>query len=183
VTYGENEELNLNINSSPHRCNISYIPQHVLEHGGEGDYFCRIPFSVGKRAIDSLDLMNELPKLGLPQFCRPISRKGEVFMLQENLAEVATTVDVECAAIGRDASGRAVLSFRLNHYATDLVTEVAATESPITTHIRGSADQPLQIVRDAGRILFTYPLNSEPRRAEAQRKVIVEEIGLKSSCP
>ncbi len=34
-----------------------------------GDYQCKIPYSVGKREFDSLDLRAEFPKLGLPQFC------------------------------------------------------------------------------------------------------------------
>jgi len=60
VTKSGNEDLNLNIGGSGNRCHVSYIPQHVMERGGEGDYFCSIPFSVGKRTLDSLDLMREL---------------------------------------------------------------------------------------------------------------------------
>src|SRR5271166_6515843 len=81
VTKSGDEDLNLNIGGSGNRCEVSYIPQHVMEHGGEGDYFCSIPFSVGKRTLDSLDLMRELPKLGLPQFCRTISHTGEAVMI------------------------------------------------------------------------------------------------------
>jgi hypothetical protein len=176
-------DLNLNIVSTPYRCNISYIPQHVLEHGGEGDYFCQLPFSLGKRAIDSLDLRGELPKLGLPQFCRPISRKGEALMLLRNFLEVATSIDVDCATIVHPGSGPEMLNFQLNHYATDLVTQVATKQGPLTTRIRGSDDQPTQILRDADRILFAYPLSAASKKAEAQKKLIAEEIGLKPACP
>jgi hypothetical protein len=68
VTQSGIEDLNLNIGGTPYRCEIAYIPQHVMDHGGEGSYLCRVPFSVGKRELDSLDLLPELPKLGLPQF-------------------------------------------------------------------------------------------------------------------
>jgi len=38
------DPVNLNIgHDSPYRCDITYIPQSVLEHGGEGVYLCRIP--------------------------------------------------------------------------------------------------------------------------------------------
>jgi hypothetical protein len=40
-----------------------------VQHGGTGDYTCTIPFQVGERAFGSLDLVNELPKAGLPQYC------------------------------------------------------------------------------------------------------------------
>lgn len=33
-------------------------------------FSCTIPFQVGIRAFDSLDLMSELPKQGLPQYCK-----------------------------------------------------------------------------------------------------------------
>ncbi len=102
VTQTGGEDLNLNITGSPYRCNIAYLPQHVIEHGGEGDYFCRIPFSVGKRELESLDLLHELPKLGIPQFCRTISRTSEAFMLLEHFMDVATDVDVQTVAIAHD---------------------------------------------------------------------------------
>jgi len=51
VTQTGGEDLNLNITGSPYRCNIAYLPQHVIEHGGEGDYFCRIPFSWGRENL------------------------------------------------------------------------------------------------------------------------------------
>jgi hypothetical protein len=34
---------------------------------------CTVPFQLGKRAYDSLDLISELPKQGLQQFCRKYS--------------------------------------------------------------------------------------------------------------
>src|SRR5579863_1044536 len=46
-----------------------HLPASFTEHGGEGSYTCNVPYSVGKRELGSLDLMNEFPKLGLPEFC------------------------------------------------------------------------------------------------------------------
>jgi hypothetical protein len=73
VTKSGDEDLNLNSGGSGNRCDVSYTPQHVMEYGGERDYVCSVPFYLGERVLDSLDLMRELPKLGLPQFCRSIS--------------------------------------------------------------------------------------------------------------
>src|SRR6266404_8231606 len=114
VTQSGAEVLNLNIGGSPYRSNIAYLPQHFIEHSGDGDYLCRIPFSVGKRELDSPDLRREMAKLGLPQFCRAIDRKGEAFMLEGKSGEVATTVDIQSAVAGRDAAGHEILRFRLN---------------------------------------------------------------------
>ena len=57
---------------------------------------------VGKRELESLDLLHELPKLGIPQFCRTISRTSEAFMLLEHFMDVATDVDVQTVAIAHD---------------------------------------------------------------------------------
>ncbi len=185
VTQTGNEDLNLNIGlGSPYRCEIAYIPQHVLEHGGEGDYICRIPFSVGKRELDSLDLRHELVKLGLAQFCQTISRTGEALMLMEkHFMEVSTSVDVQCAAIEHDSAGREILTFRLNPYAADLVSEVAAEQGPLTTRICTQDDQPTEMWHDAGgHILFIYRLSDVPAKTKRQKKCIAAAIGLKSSC-
>jgi hypothetical protein len=67
----------LNISGDyPYRCQISYFPQSVLDHGGKGGYDCFVPFEVGRRKLASLDLHKELPLLGLPQFCREENEKG-----------------------------------------------------------------------------------------------------------
>ena len=167
------EELNLNITSSRYRCGIAYLPQHVIEHGGDGDYLCRIPFSVGKRELESLDLLHELPRLGLPQFCKTIGRTGEAFMLLENFEDVVTTVDVEKATISHDNAGHETLTFRLNQYATDLATEVAAKEGPLTARVCTKYDQQAETSLDAsGRTLFTYRLSDRRAEANEQKKCL-----------
>jgi hypothetical protein len=172
------EDLNLNFGGTPYRCNITYEPQHVMEHGGEGGYFCRIPFSVGKRELDSLDLMHELPKLGLPQFCRTISHTGEAFMLLEKLVDVATTVDVQSATIAHDNAGHEILTLSLNQYATDLAIEVAAKQGPLTARICLKFDQQAKISRDAsGRTSFNFRLSDDHATANEQKKCVDKLVG------
>jgi len=181
VTQTGAEDLNLNIGSSRYRCTIAYVPQHALEHGGGGDYFCMIPFSVGKRELESLDFLHELPKLGLPQFCRTISRTGEAFMLLENFMDVATAVDVQTAAIGHDSTGHEILTFMLNQYATDLAIEVAAKQGPLTTRICMKYDQQTEISRDAGgHALFNFRLSDDHTKASEQKRCVAKLISPQS---
>ena len=85
---------------------------------------------MGVRSFDSLDLRSELPKAGLPQFCRkddppvtetipdgPSAQALAIWVNQSFLdsrtkqqgrawTTIANVVDVECAAITRDNKGR-----------------------------------------------------------------------------
>jgi len=75
ITYTENGEpaLELNINPGPDGCLYAYSAENEIEHGMESrdlGHHCIIPFQVGQKAFDSLDLMSELPKVGLPQYCK-----------------------------------------------------------------------------------------------------------------
>lgn len=181
VTQTGAEDLHLNIQGSPYRCKIAYLPQHVIDHGGEGDYYCRVPFSVGRRELDSLDLLHELPKLGLPQFCRAIDRKGEAFMLSGKSGEVATTIDIQSVVAVHDAAGHEILRFRLNQYATALAMEVAAKEGPLILRICVWHDQQTELFHDTnGHTLFSYRLSDDPAQAAQEKKCIAERIGLEA---
>jgi hypothetical protein len=185
VNRSGDEDLNLNINGSGNRCDVAYIPQHVMDHGGEGDYFCSIPFSVGERDLDSLDLMRELPKLGLPQFCYPISRTGATLILvDKKFMTVATTEDVQCAALGRDSSGLQILTFTLNRYVADLATEIAAKRGPLIGRLCiTGGDQTTSISQDAaGQTQFSFRLSDVPADAKKQGQCIAVAIKLKASC-
>ncbi len=178
VTQSGAEALNLNIGGSSYRCNIAYLPQHSIEHGGDGDYLCRIPFSVGKRELDSPDLRREMAKLGLPQFCRAIDRKGEAFMLEGKSGEVATTVDIQSAVAGRDAAGHEILRFRLNRYATALATNVATKEGSLLMRLCFSHYQQTELFRDSDdHTLFSYRLSDDRAQAAQEKKCIAERIG------
>ena len=181
VTQTGAEDLHLNIQGSPYRCNIAYLPQHVIDHGGEGDYYCRVPFSVGRRELDSLDLLHELPKLGLPQFCRAMDRKGEAFMLSGKSGEVATTIDIQSAVAAHDAIGHEILRFRLNQYATALAMEVAAKEGPLILRICVWHDQQTELFHDTNdHTLFSYRLSDDPAQAAQEKKCIAERIRLEA---
>jgi len=183
VTQSGSEDLDLNIGGSGYRCVASYLPS-----GGDGSYDCFIPFAVGKREIDSLDLMHELPKLGLPQFCRPETATGDVLMIVNKTSLLVTSVDVQCAAIERDASGKETLNFRLNQYAANLAVETASTAGPLVTRLcfgpsAPNQDQPTEFVTDAsGRTLFRYRFDSKPAQARKQKKCVSTAFHLKTSC-
>ena len=178
VTQTGAEDLHLNIQGSPYRCNIAYLPQRVIEHGGEGDYYCRVPFSVGKREFDSLDLLHELPKLGLPQFCRAIDRKGEAFMLEGKSGEVATSVDIQSAEAGHDVAGHEIFRFRLNQYATALATGVATKEGPLSIRLCLWHSQKAELFPDTNDYtLFSYLLSDDKAQAAREKKCISERIG------
>ena len=180
VTQTGGEDLHLNIRGSPYRCDIAYLPEHVIKHGGEGGYYCRVPFAVGKREVGSLDLLHALPKLGLPQFCRAIDRQGEAFLLEGKLGEVATTVDIESAAVGRDAAGHETLRLMLNQYAASLAREVIAKEGALRTLLCLTHEQQAEFSRVTNSFkLLTYRLSNDAGQAAQERKCIAERIGLK----
>jgi hypothetical protein len=174
---GGGEDLHLNIQGSPYRCDMAYLPEHVIKHGGEGDYYCRIPFSVGKREVASLDLLHELPKLGLPQFCRVIDRNGEAFMLEGKLGAVATTVDIQSAVIVHHHHEQEILQIRLNDYATALATEVAAKEGSLRTHICLEHEQKAEFSHDIdGLTQLNYRLSSDAEHEVQEQKCIADRI-------
>ena len=152
----------------------------MIKRGGEGEYYCRVPFAVGKREVGSLDLLHGLPKLGLPQFCRAIDRKGEAFLLEGKLVEVATTVDLESAAVGRDAAAHEILRLMLNQYAASLAEEVIAKEGALRTLLCLAHEQQAEFSRDInGFTMLTYRLSNDAGQAAQERKCIAERIGLK----
>jgi hypothetical protein len=185
------DPINLNIGGSSYRCDITYIPESVLEHGGEGSYLCRIPFAVGIKSFSSIDLKRELPQSGLPQFCRVESRNGEQLVIRKEsfrgelrvLSDpVATTVDVECATIEHEKDGRELLTLKLNKYAADLVKEVSRQGSLTTFLCSDQIDGPKIVVDRGGNTLFTYTLSATPIRARKQRKCVAEAIGIQAGC-
>jgi len=173
---GGEQNLELNIQGSPYRCDIAYLPENVIKHGGEGDYYCRVPFSVGKREVASLDLLHELPKLGLPRFCRPIDRNGEAFMLEGKLGVVATTVDIQSAVLEHDHAGQDILRIRLNEYATALATEVAAKEGTLRTRICLEHEQLAEFSHFDGTSVLNYRLGDAAEQAAQEQKCVAERI-------
>ena len=80
IAHTEGNVTSIIIGSQHDGCSYNYATKddvvyqddlQALQMGKQKQVFvCKIPFQVGKRTFDSLDLMKELPKDGLPQFCR-----------------------------------------------------------------------------------------------------------------
>lgn len=66
---GQKPDLDLNIGAQGDGCFIAYIPADAQGNEGNTDYTCKIPFKAGTHAFPTLDLLTELPKAGLPQYC------------------------------------------------------------------------------------------------------------------
>lgn len=202
--------LELNIGGGLIRCEITYIRSSEIDRsaGNQEHYFCAIPYTVGVREFDSLDLRKELPKAGLPQFCRrdepsvmtslPNGPAAQAFAIWVNTrflnsrtgkearawATLANIVDVECAALEREASGLERLTVRLNRYAEQLVLERVGKEEIKADTCGGRLPlSPVEMTRDAsGRTLFRYALSQNRATAARQRACITGQIKFQPGC-
>jgi hypothetical protein len=202
--------VELNIESALFRCQVTYIPSTEKDRaaGHQGHYLCEVPYSVGTRSFDSVDLRSELPKAGLPQFCRkddppvtepmPDGRSAQAFAIwvkqsflngrttQQARAwtTLANVVDVECAAINRRQQGADVLTFRLNEFAEKLVLERLRKDETKADACGGRFPlTALAATRDAGgRTLFNYALSGARSTAERQRACIASQVTLQPTC-
>lgn len=176
--------------------------------GNHGHYLCEIPYSVGVREFDSLDLRKELPKLGLPQFCRqdelpvtasmPNGPPDEAFAIWVNQrlldsrtnrevrawTTLANLVDVECAAISPQDSGPERLTVRLNEYAEQLVLDRGGKDEIKTEACGGRFPlSPIARTRDrSSRLLFVYFFSENRTTARRQRACIATQIALQPTC-
>lgn len=94
ITYMVDDRLalELNIHIYGGGCFYAYFTEEQIERGMESrdlGHSCIVPFNVGKKAFDSLNLMEELPKQGLPQYC-----KHDVLVTGPIGSEVEPTNDV-----------------------------------------------------------------------------------------
>ena len=202
--------LELNIVGGLIRCQVTYIPSVERDRPAEnqGNYLCEIPYSVGVREFDSLDLRRELPKIGLPQFCRqddppvtasmPDGPAAQAFAIWVNQRFVdgrtnkqvrgwttlANLVDVECAAINRQESGLERLTVRLNEYAEKLVLDRAGKDEMKADACGGRFPlSPINTTRDrSGRSLFVYGFSPNRATAKRQRGCIATQITLQPTC-
>jgi hypothetical protein len=206
--------LDMAINGGMVRCEVSYATS--IEGGksadGQGGVDCEIPYALGTRRFDSLDLKREFAKAGLPPFCgqttptddprsdppeqafaiwanQPIlgasaRREGLMWVLLANMP------DVECASIQKQPSGLEQLTVRLNQYADQLVVDrLGRDEVKADACNSGFPLTPMKALtglnntRDRfGRTLFAYALGPEPLSAQQQRKCIESQIDLRASC-
>ena len=199
--------LELNIGNGLIRCQVTYIPSTEKDRpGGNRSYFCEIPYTVGAREFDSLDLCSELPKAGLPQFWRQNSPEltsdgrnraqavaiwGDTPFIDgitrkrvHAWATLANAVDVECTAFERPPSGPERLILRLNRYAEDIVLERIGREEIRADACGGDLPfAPMATSKDAsGRTLFTFGLSRNPAVAARQRACVASELKLQPAC-
>jgi hypothetical protein len=186
--------VELNIGGDLLRCNVTYIPSTRSDRpSGTRSYLCEIPFEVGLRAFESVDLRSELPRLGLPQFCRkdePDSFQSAMaiafwsnikFPTSDQLVwePTANMVDVECAAI---ASSK--LTLRLNAYAEKLVLDhmdgrgfkIEACGGKYALSWAGTS------VDGQNRTLFHVDFSKNPTVAARQRACISAYTPLQQTC-
>ena len=190
------------------RCQVVIGSSEDTGRSGRVGYLCEIPFSVGVKAFDSLDLRSELPKAGLPQFCRkddpPVNTPTPdryramawaVWVYQSFIdgrtrkparawTPVANMVDVECAAIESQKTGPNVMTLRLNQYAEELVLSRLGKDQMKADTCGGSVPLvSLGTRKDtAGRSLFVYRLSQSSAAAERQRLCMSAEMPLRRSC-
>ena len=158
---------------SDYRCQIAYFPESISQHGGEGGYVCWVPYAVGIRKFDSLDFMREFQKAGLPQFCRLSLSRVEPLMIREGATDVAYTVDVQCATIGRSDDGTGLLTIELNHFASELAKQVEQQQGPLNTLLCLNAiDGPQITVDGTGKTLFRYKLSASPQKTREQERCV-----------
>lgn len=202
--------LELDIVGGLIRCQVTYISSVERDRptGTQGHYLCEIPYSVGVREFDSLDLRKELPKAGLPQFCRqdeppltdsaPNGPAAQVFALWVNQrfldgrtnkqvrawVTLANAVDVECASIKQQQSGPDLLTVRLNKYAERLVLDRIGKGEMKASACGGRFPlSSIETTHDrSGRTLFIYGLSQNHATAERQRGCITTQIKLQPTC-
>jgi hypothetical protein len=202
--------VELNIGGGLIRCQVRYIPSSEKDRaaGNQGHYLCEVPYSVGVRSFDSGDLRSELPKAGLPQFCRkddppltepmpngPSAQALAIWVNQSFLdsrtkqqarawTSLANVVDVECAAINRQPQRADVLTVRLNEYAEKLVLDRMGKDETKADACGGRFPlTALAATHDAaGRTLFNYELSRTRTTAVRQRACIASEVVLQPAC-
>jgi hypothetical protein len=186
--------IELNIGGDFLRCNVTYIPSTQSDRpSGNGGYSCQIPFAFGVRSFESIDLRSELPRLGLPQFCRKdddfhsamaiafSSGTSLKFPGTDQFVRLLTAnmVDVECAAVTSSK-----LTMRLNAYAERLVLDntdghglkVEACGGKYTLSFTGTS------LDSQNRTLFHIDLSKNPTVAARQRACISAYAPLQQTC-
>jgi hypothetical protein len=202
-----NSFLELNIHADLIRCGVTYIPSTEKDRpAGNQSYFCEVPYAVGVREFDSLDLRSELPKAGLPQFCRQdspdLTANGRIKEMAVAIwgdepfidgitgkpvhgwAPLANALDVECASVRRPQSGPERLTLRLNRYVENIVLERTGKEAIRADACGGDLQfSSMATSKDAsGRALFTLGLSGASAVAARQRACITSEFKLQPAC-
>lgn len=143
-TDGRKQVLALNIVARTEGCFVAYIPEDVMGHGGAVDYTCTVPFQVGKRAFGSLDLMSELPKLGLSQYCaRQVIKTGPYMSsVDPNHGEGAAQVFSAEFSLGNNGVGIAQARLHFQERAESRTDRCVVRYDPGSKSLFLLSDQP-----------------------------------------
>ena len=200
--------VELNVGRSGERCQITVIRSANPKGPDNGNdyYLCEVPVRVGVRTFDSVDLRAELPRAGLPQFCRQneqpptvpapdgLAAQGFTTSGTTNLVtatgnvrvaeQLANSVDVICASIEPRSTGPALLTVRFNEFAERIVLDHMNSEA--VTAASCTHRTPLSVVDKqqdpAGYWLFRYSLNPSAAIAARQRACITMQVTLAPTC-
>jgi hypothetical protein len=85
-----------------------------MEHGAPGSYTCTIPFQAGKRIFDSLNLIEDLPEAGLPQYCATNEIKAGPYMSSVTPDRGEGTAQVFTAEFSLGNNGVGIAQARLH---------------------------------------------------------------------
>lgn len=137
-------DLELNIAAQTDGCFVGYFPEAFIEHGGGDYYTCTIPFRVGRQAVASLDLMSELPKLGLPQYCaKPILRTGpSPGSVAPSRGGGAAQVFTAEYSLGNNGVGISQARLHFQESAASRTNRCVVRYDPGTKHLYLLSDQP-----------------------------------------
>jgi hypothetical protein len=194
MTHGAGESsIDLNIGSSPFRCQITYItPWRGPDK--DGTYLCQIPFAVGVRALDSIDLRRELSKLGLPQFCgepgqrntggpplivfAKMPRRVKDGSEQLSLLAAVTDVDVECTRGFGQPPASDLLVVKLNQYAAAILQGLDGKP----TQAGVCRDEIELKAESADHSQLTFQLSQDATIAKRQKSCIEGAATLQKKC-
>lgn len=147
VIEGGKPALELNINTDSSACLYAYSTEEQMENGTairDLGHHCAVPFSVGRRSFDSLDLMSELPKEELPQYCQhDILREGPAVRNVEPRG-AARSAQVFTATYDTGNNGIGIAQARL-HFQTNAASRsdrCVARYDPATKAFYLLSDQP-----------------------------------------
>ena len=143
-TDGNKPDLDLNIGAQSDGCFIAHIPADAIGHEGNTDYTCTIPFQVGRRAFDSLDLLTEFPKAGLPQYCaRQVVKTGPYMSsVDPNRGEGATQVFTAEYSLGNNGLGIAQARLHFQERAESRSDRCVVRYDPSSKSLFLLSDQP-----------------------------------------
>ena len=169
--------------SAKYNCVISIFPESLIENGTGGSYTCWVPYAVGIRTFDTLDLMSELPKAGLPQFCRTQKTSPEPLMIRSGTEVIAQSGDLVCATLDKSPDGSKLLRIELNSFVMDLVRNAAKVDGHLNTLLcLDQVDRPQVAINAAGKVNLSCKLSTDQARARRQQKCIHDNLKAPGPC-